>query len=102
MAPFGPNGELGLAEVRTPHIGGIVGFYRMGGDPLNLVAQLDGVTSHPVFSRDLDMGLAGDLDGDGQPELVVFAQPFREVVALRRTEERLLGGRPLAVKQWTT
>ena len=73
-----------------------------GADPLNLMAQQDGVTSHPVFSRNLDMALAGDLDGDGQPELVVFAQPFREVVALRRTEERLLGGRPLAVKQWTT
>ena len=67
-----------LAEVLTPHIGGIVGFYRMDGDPLNLVAQQDGATSHPVFSRNLDMGLAGDLDSDGQPELVVFAQLFRE------------------------
>ena len=70
-----------------------------GADPLNLMAQQDGVTSYPVFSRNLDMALAGDLDGDGQPELVVFAQRFREVVALRRTEERLLGRRPLAVKQ---
>ena len=43
-----------------------------GADPLNLVAQHDGVTSHLVFSRNLDMALAGDLDGDGQPELVVF------------------------------
>ena len=50
VAPFGPNGELVLAEVLIPHIGGIVGFYRMDGDPLNLVAQLDGVRSHPVFS----------------------------------------------------
>ena len=29
-----------------------------GADPLNLVAQQDGVTSHPVFSRNLDMALA--------------------------------------------
>ncbi|SVB17310.1 uncharacterized protein METZ01_LOCUS170164 [marine metagenome] len=36
------------------------------------MAQQDGVTSHPVFSRNLDMALAGDLDGDGQPEFVVF------------------------------
>ena len=70
-----------------------------GADPLNLVAQQDGVTSHPVFSRNLDMALAGDLDGDGQPELVVFDQPFRKAVALRWTQERLLGRRPLAVKQ---
>ena len=87
VAPFGPNGELELAEVLTPHIGGIAGFYRMDGDPLNLVAQQDGVTSHSVVSRNLDMGLAGDLDGDGQPELVVFGQPFREVVALRLTPD---------------
>ena len=87
VAPFGPNGELELAEVLTPHIGGIAGFYRMDGDSLNLVAQQDGVTSHPVFSPNLDMGLAGDLDGDGQLELVVFDQPFREVVALRRTPD---------------
>ena len=31
------------------------------------------------------MGLAGDLDGDGQQELVVFNQPFTELMALRRT-----------------
>ena len=33
------------------------------------------------------MGLAGDLDGDGQPELVVFNQRFTEVTALRRTPD---------------
>ena len=95
MAPFGVNGELELAEVLTPHIGGIVGFYRLDGDTLDLVAQQDGVTSHPIRSRNLDMGLAGDLDGDGQPELVVFDQQFQEVRALRRTE----GGVELA---WQT
>ena len=99
VTPLGPNGELALAEVITLHIGGIAGFYRMDGDSLNLVAQQDGVTSHPVFFRNRDMGLAGNLDGDGQPELVVFDQPFREVVVLRRTGERLFGGRQLAVKQ---
>ena len=87
VAHFGPNGELELAEVLTPHIGGIAGFNRIEGESLNLVAQQDGVTSHPVFSRNPDMGLAGDLDGDGQPELVVFDQPFREITALRRTDD---------------
>ena len=95
VAPFGVNGELELAEVLTPHIGGIAGFYRLDGDTLDLVAQQDGVTSHPIGSRNLDMGLAGDLAGDGQPELVVFDQQFQEVRALRRTE----GGVELA---WQT
>tara|TARA_B100001245_G_C22877731_1_gene422030 strand:+ start:1706 stop:1978 length:273 start_codon:yes stop_codon:yes gene_type:complete len=78
---------LGLPEVLTPDIGGIAGFYRMDGDSLNVVTQQDGVTSHTVFSRNLDMEWAGNQDGDGQPELVVFDQPFREVVALRRTPD---------------
>ena len=85
VAPFGANGELELAEILTPHIGGIAGFYRLDGDSLVLVAQRPGVTSHPIGLRNLDMGLAGDLDGDGQPELVVFNQQFTEITALRRT-----------------
>ena len=85
VAPFGINGEMELAEVLTPHIGGIAGFYRLEGDSLDLIVQTDGVTSHLLFSRNLDMGLAADLDGDGQPELVVFDQPFMEIKALRRT-----------------
>jgi len=32
VAPFGPNGELGLAEVIILQIGGIAEFYRMDGD----------------------------------------------------------------------
>ncbi|MDA1127137.1 MAG: hypothetical protein O2913_00345 [Chloroflexi bacterium] len=87
VAPFGPNGEFELGEVLTPHIGGIAGFYRLDHGALILLAQRDGVTSHTIGSRNLDMGLAGDLDGDGQPELVVFNQRFTEVTALRRTPD---------------
>lgn len=89
VAPFGVNGELELSEVLTPRIGGVAGFYRLEGDSLDLIVQIDGVTSYPLFSRNLDMGLAADLDGDGQPELVVFDQPFMEIKALRRTRDEV-------------
>jgi len=85
VAPFGSGGGLELAEVLTPHIGGIAGFYRLDDDSLDLSVQEGGVTSHSIGSRNLDMGLAADLDGDGQPELVVFNQQFTEITALRRT-----------------
>ncbi|MBC8280636.1 MAG: hypothetical protein H8E48_07625 [Chloroflexi bacterium] len=87
VAPFGADGETELVEVLTPHIGGIAGFYQLNGSSLELVVQQDGVTSHPLGTRNLDMGLAGDLDGDGQPELVVFNQQFSVVTALRRTKD---------------
>ena len=29
VAPFGPNGELELVDVLTPHLGGIVEFYQL-------------------------------------------------------------------------
>jgi len=57
------------------------------GNSLDLKVQQGGVTSHPLFSRNLDMGLAADMDGDGQPELVVFDQQFEELTALRRTAD---------------
>ena len=87
----GRPGKPLAAPVLTPHIPGIAGFYRLEGDSLNLVAQRPGVTSHTIGSRNLDMGLAGDLDGDGQPELVVFDQSLVELMALRRTEDGIDG-----------
>ena len=54
---------------------------------MDLVIQQEGVTSHLLFSRNLDMGLAGDMDGDAQPELAVFDQRFEGLTALRRTAD---------------
>lgn len=86
VAPFGPGGEVEIAAVRTPHIGGIAEFYRWTGSSLSIVAQLPGVTSHVIGSRNLDMALAGDLDGDGAVELVVPLQSREALVGVRRVE----------------
>lgn len=83
-APFGPEGEYLLAEVLTPHIGGIVGFFRydrLSGE-LVRVGRLDGYTSHVINSRNLDMAVAGDFDGDGQAELVLPDQALRRIAGL--------------------
>ena len=61
--PSGPNGGMEITEVLTPHIGGVVGFYRLEGTALRLVAQLPGFSTHVMGSRNLDMALAGDMDG---------------------------------------
>jgi hypothetical protein len=46
---------------------------------------VDGYTSHVIGSRNLDMAVAGDFDGDGRPELIVPNQARTELGAIRRT-----------------
>ncbi|MBT3390490.1 MAG: hypothetical protein HN413_08770 [Chloroflexi bacterium] len=86
VAPFGPHGEMELVTVLTPHLGGIVEFYQLTGDHLRLTAQLGGYTSHVINSRNLDMALAGDFDGDGNLELLTPNQARTELGAIRRDE----------------
>ncbi len=85
IAPFGPNGEIELVDVLTPHIGGVVEFFRLNGDELEIVATVPGFTSHVLGSRNLDMALAGDFDGDGEIELLLPNQARTELGAVKRT-----------------
>ncbi|MDP9355556.1 MAG: hypothetical protein M3R02_09810 [Chloroflexota bacterium] len=95
VAPFGPAGEIELAAVRTPHIGGVVEFWRLEGTELRPVAELPGYTSHVLGSRNLDLAIGGDFDGDGQPELVLPSQDRTRLGAIRRIERG-----PGAVVAW--
>jgi len=51
------------------------------------VTSRSGVSSHAYRSRNLDGGLAADVDGDGRPELVVPTDRRGELLALARTED---------------
>lgn len=83
---FGPNGENELVEVLTPHIGGVVGFYQYDGvDRLEIVARRSGFTSHVIGSRNLDMAVAGDFNGDGLPEIVLPSQDRTRIAGLQHT-----------------
>lgn len=85
VAPFGPNGEVEIAVVRTPHIAGIAQFYRLAGDRLELVASdRGGYMSHVNGSRNLDQAVAGDFDGDGSVELVLPSRDQYTLIGLRR------------------
>lgn len=76
VAPFGPEGEIELVDVLTPHIGGVVEFYRPYNDSLEVVSSIGGYSSHQIGSRNLDTALAGDYDNDGQSEIMVPFQDF--------------------------
>ena len=85
VAPFGPQGETELAAVLTPHIGGVAEFYRLEGNTLRLTASLPGYASHRYGSRNPDMAVAGDFDGDGRVELLVPDRSMSRLAAIRRT-----------------
>jgi hypothetical protein len=87
VAPFGPSGEVEITDVLTPHIGGIVEFYRLENDGLRVVAKVPGFRSHKIGSRNLDMAVAGDFDGDGRVELLVPNQTLDEIGGIRRTSD---------------
>jgi len=84
---FGANGEMQLASVLTPHIGGIVEFMQYTGTSLQIVGRQGGYSSHLIRSRNLDMAVAGDFDGDGQPEIVVPSQDYTRIAGIVNSAE---------------
>jgi hypothetical protein len=45
-----------------------------------------GFTSHVIGTRNLDMGMAGDFDGDGRVEVLLPDQTRTELGGIRRVE----------------
>lgn len=87
VAPFGPEQELELVDVLTPHLGGVVEFFQMQDGKLVQVAKVSGYTSHVISSRNLDMALAADVDADGQIELLLPTQDLSALGAIQRTAD---------------
>jgi hypothetical protein len=87
VGPFGEGGETELAVVCTPHIGGIVEFYRFSGTALTISARLAGFSTHRIGSRNLDTAVACDFDGDGTVELLIPDERFETLLFLSRTGE---------------
>ncbi|RMG84427.1 MAG: hypothetical protein D6712_11280, partial [Chloroflexi bacterium] len=87
FGPFGPNGEMELIDVLTPHIGGVVEWFRYQDGALVRVASLSGYTSHVINTRNLDMAVAGDFNGDGLPEVVLPNQERTALSGIQRTAD---------------
>lgn len=84
VGPFGPDAATELVAVRTPHIGGIVEFYRLVGARLEIVATRPGYSTHLIGSRNLDTAVAGDWDGDGRMEILLPNDSLTMLIAVRR------------------
>ncbi len=93
VGPTGPNGETEIVVVRTPHIGGIVEWFRLEGDRLELAGTFEprnggiNTTSHRLGSTNLDLAAVFDADGDGELELVIPTQDRSSLAVIGRTDE---------------
>jgi hypothetical protein len=87
VGPFGPKGEIELVDVLTPHINGVVEFFQLQGERLEIVASVPGYTSHVIYTRNPDMGVAGDFNGDGRPEIALPNQQLDAIVAIQRSAD---------------
>ncbi len=87
VAPTGPNDETEIIEVRTPHIGGIVRWYRLIDGKLELQATATEYSTHRIGSRNVDQGIAVDLTRDGRPDVLVPNQEQDRLVGLTRTPD---------------
>lgn len=85
--PFGINGETQIADVRTPHIGGIAEFLELNRRGLVMNNAQLGYTSHLINSRNLDQALAGDFNGNGKPELVLTDQSRQFITSVENTAQ---------------
>jgi hypothetical protein len=87
VAPFGPGGQTKIADVLTPHIGGVVEFYQWEGNELISTSSLYGYSSHLAGSGNLDMAVAGNFDEDENTELLVPSQDYEELAILKEKRE---------------
>ncbi len=83
--PLGPDDEIELVDVETPHIGGVVQWFGLQDGELRHRSGTDSYSTHRIGSRILDQGLIVDVTGDGRPEVLVPTQDQRRLVALSRT-----------------
>jgi hypothetical protein len=76
-APLGPAGEILIVDVLRPHLDATLEFFQWKDDSLILLADLPGFSTHQIGSRNLDMGLIGDLDSDGRLEVVAPDKDYK-------------------------
>jgi len=89
VGQLGPNGETEIVEIRLPHVGGVVQYYRYINEDnigeLKMVASTSAYTSHDIRTRNFDRAVVADFNGDGIPELAVQNQAKDALMGLQRT-----------------
>lgn len=92
-ASTGPGGATEIIGVSTPHIGGVLEFYRDEGERLVLQHSRPGFSSHRISSANLAMAALGDFNADGRADVLL---PTRRRDSLRVIQRSESGSREVA------
>lgn len=87
VAPFQSDGTPEIAAILKPHVDKVLEFYRLRNGSLEVVAELDGYSTHTDGSHNPDGAVAGDFDDDGQVELLLPTSSRDQLRAVRRTSD---------------
>jgi hypothetical protein len=79
---FDGDGMSEVAIVQTPHIGGILIFYRWQGARLTETTRRFGFSTHAMGSTVLGMSAMLDIDGDGAEDILVPDQGRTDLKAI--------------------
>lgn len=71
LADFDGAGFAQIALVKTPHIGGILQFWRYDRGELKLIAEAPGFSNHAYRAREQRLSAVEDFDGDGVTDLAL-------------------------------
>jgi len=71
VADFDGDGEVEVAGVVTPHIGGWLTLYRRAGELLTIVQRAPGFSNHAIGTDELGLAAMLDVNGDRVMDLAV-------------------------------
>lgn len=90
IADFTGDGQLNIAVVKTPHIGGILEILRWGRNELKRVDSAEGFSNHVLGSTDQGLSAIGKVNDDRIPDLVLPDAQRRSLRAVTAAGGRIL------------
>lgn len=79
---FGGNRRPDIAVVVTPHLAGVLQFYRYRNGTLAKVAQATGFSNHFIGSNELRLSAVADVNKNGVPDLILPSLARNELIVV--------------------